>query len=139
MARNSKADEILKRVESKVRGDNITKWWTEDNGSVNRAVETTSYIALAQVQSDTRPILNWLIKQRNSQGGFKSTHDTVVALQAMVKIAQKYNNIDANLKIVLRAKDNEGVELERSEFLVNSDNALLMQKQEVGSLVVVHV
>ena len=51
-------------------------------------VELTSYVLLSLVQLKTKQdlldassIIRWLSKQRNSEGGFISTQDTVVALQ----------------------------------------------------------
>lgn len=52
------------------------------------SVEMTSYVLLCLVKLGTsqdllnaRSIVRWLSKQRNSEGGFVSTQDTVVALQ----------------------------------------------------------
>ena len=51
-------------------------------------VEMTSYVLLSLVKLGrnedllrARSIVRWLSKQRNSEGGFVSTQDTVVALQ----------------------------------------------------------
>lgn len=51
-------------------------------------VELTSYVLLGLVQLkttqdllDASSIVRWLSKHRNSEGGFVSTQDTVVALQ----------------------------------------------------------
>uniref|UniRef100_A0A452UN73 Pregnancy zone protein-like n=1 Tax=Ursus maritimus TaxID=29073 RepID=A0A452UN73_URSMA len=56
-------------------------------------VEMTSYVLLAYLTAQPAPtaeeltsaarIVKWITKQQNSQGGFSSTQDTVVALQAL--------------------------------------------------------
>lgn len=53
-------------------------------------VELTSYVLLSLVRLGAsedlvagRSIVRWLSKQRNSEGGFHSTQDTVVALQVV--------------------------------------------------------
>ena len=53
-------------------------------------VEMTSYVLLSLVKLGSnqdllkaRSIVRWLSKQRNSEGGFISTQDTVVALQVI--------------------------------------------------------
>ena len=53
----------------------------------------TSYVLLTLVQMggkeemiEARSIVRWLSKQRNSQGGFISTQDTVVGLQVSIQI-----------------------------------------------------
>ncbi|XP_032869077.1 alpha-2-macroglobulin-like [Amblyraja radiata] len=63
-------------------------WWRAPSAEV----ETTAYVLLAllspsnisptQLQRSS-PIIRWLVRQRNSYGGFASTQDTVVALQAL--------------------------------------------------------
>ena len=54
-------------------------------------VEATGYATLALVQSNDRvngaQAAKWLVGQRNSQGGFGTTQDTVVALQALTEYA----------------------------------------------------
>ena len=54
------------------------------------SVEMTSYVLLSLVKLgskeemvEARSIVRWLSKQRNSEGGFISTQDTVVALQVL--------------------------------------------------------
>ena len=51
-------------------------------------VEMTAYVLLSLVKLGdvndllkARSIVRWLSKQRNSEGGFVSTQDTIVALQ----------------------------------------------------------
>lgn len=53
-------------------------------------VEMTSYALLAytvgnqpEAVINSKPIVMWLSKQRNAQGGFSSTQDTIIALQAL--------------------------------------------------------
>ena len=54
-------------------------------------VETTAYALLAFTSTNdvaySLGIVRWLIEQRNPRGGFKSTQDTVVALQALSEYA----------------------------------------------------
>ncbi len=55
------------------------------------SVEMSSYVLLSLVKMggtenllNARSIVRWLSKQRNSEGGFVSTQDTVVALQVLI-------------------------------------------------------
>ncbi|ERE67117.1 alpha-2-macroglobulin-like protein 1 [Cricetulus griseus] len=59
-------------------------------------IELTAYVLLAHLIKDSltqeeiakaTSIVAWLAKQRNAYGGFSSTQDTVVALQALAKFA----------------------------------------------------
>ncbi|KAM6162668.1 ovostatin-like [Erethizon dorsatum] len=63
-----------------------------DNWASSANIETTSYILLAFLSkpgltseelSYASQIVQWVAKQQNSRGGFSSTKDTVVALQAL--------------------------------------------------------
>ncbi|XP_062505967.1 C3 and PZP-like alpha-2-macroglobulin domain-containing protein 8 isoform X2 [Corticium candelabrum] len=55
-------------------------------------VEATAYASLAFIDRGniaySLQIVRWLIKQRNPRGGFKSTQDTMVALQALSEYAK---------------------------------------------------
>lgn len=74
------------------------------------SVEMTSYILLSLVKLGSnddllkaRSIVRWLSKQRNSEGGFISTQDTVVALQVFQK--QKYSKI-VSMKALISTNQN---------------------------------
>ena len=53
-------------------------------------IEATGYATLALIAGDDRvnaaQAAKWLVGQRNSQGGFGTTQDTVVALQALIRV-----------------------------------------------------
>lgn len=90
----------------------------------------TAYGLLALLEAghitDGLPVLRWLLNQRNDQGGFQSTQDTVVGLQALAKYAMKISAPSNNVDI--KVKYGEGVE---SRINVNQDNALVLQSYEV--------
>ncbi|KAI0227872.1 Alpha-2-macroglobulin-like protein 1 [Lamellibrachia satsuma] len=96
-------------------------------------IEVTAYILLAyitrglasEVVPDAMPIVRWLSKQRNAYGGFSSTQDTVVALQALSKYADLLYGTNVNL--VIRARG-QGI---NKKFSVTSNNTLLLQRQAV--------
>ncbi|XP_028417105.1 alpha-1-macroglobulin-like [Dendronephthya gigantea] len=63
--------------------------------SVAADVETTGYALLSYLHhkehsEDVTKIVKWLSKQRNHRGGFSSTQDTCVALQALSEVAEIY-------------------------------------------------
>ncbi|MGQ9684465.1 MAG: alpha-2-macroglobulin family protein, partial [Anaerolineae bacterium] len=76
----------------------------------NRAatIETTGYALLALVQHGDR--LNasragrWLVSQRNAYGGYGSTQDTVVGLQALTSLAADAKS-DVDVTVTLRSGD----------------------------------
>ncbi|XP_039220673.1 alpha-1-macroglobulin-like isoform X3 [Crotalus tigris] len=100
-------------------------------------VEMTSYVLLACLTKNTTPsqeeltiaaaIVKWLLKQQNSNGGYSSTQDTVVALQALSQyrtITYSKDGVDA--RVTLSSGD-----AVLTEFQVNSNNSLLLQCQEL--------
>src|SRR5690606_33342872 len=73
-------------------------------GTNTAAIETTGYAALALLllgeTLDASRAVRWLALQRNAFGGYGSTQDTVVALQAMTAAATvSRNSIDASVVI----------------------------------------
>ncbi|OFW57221.1 MAG: hypothetical protein A2133_06865 [Actinobacteria bacterium RBG_16_64_13] len=71
-------------------------------------VEATGYGTLALIASNDRinaaRAAKWLVGQRNSQGGFGTTQDTVVALQALTEYAT-LGATDTNMTVTVVAGD----------------------------------
>uniref|UniRef100_A0AAZ3RAU8 Uncharacterized protein n=1 Tax=Oncorhynchus tshawytscha TaxID=74940 RepID=A0AAZ3RAU8_ONCTS len=98
-------------------------------------VEMTSYVLLALLSGPTMPgfgldystgIVRWLAQQQNPYGGFASTQDTVVALQALAKYgAATFSPEGASTVSVSSAG---GLKM---EFTVNQNNRLLYQEEQL--------
>ncbi|KAH3723811.1 hypothetical protein DPMN_049605 [Dreissena polymorpha] len=116
LAARLKADQLLAKLESKAIVDAGTKHWerviTTTTGSAkpweNRKgaavdVELTSYVLLSlAIKTDRQnglPVLKWITAQRNAEGGFSSTQDTVVALQAFAEMAALVFSDSFNLNV----------------------------------------
>ncbi|XP_009940227.2 ovostatin [Opisthocomus hoazin] len=95
-------------------------------------VEVTSYVLCAllckpnQNQKDLTKasgIVQWIIRQQNPYGGFSSTQDTVIALQALAAYGEAtYISVTQNLVKITSKKPFEKV------FIVNNENRLLLQQ-----------
>uniref|UniRef100_A0A8U7M233 Uncharacterized protein n=1 Tax=Corvus moneduloides TaxID=1196302 RepID=A0A8U7M233_CORMO len=95
-------------------------------------VEITSYVLLALLYKPNRNkddltkasgIVQWLIRQQNPYGGFSSTQDTVIALQALAAYGEAtYNSASQNRVKITSKKPFENV------FIVNNENRLLLQQ-----------
>uniref|UniRef100_A0A8B9TFL9 Alpha-macroglobulin receptor-binding domain-containing protein n=1 Tax=Anas platyrhynchos TaxID=8839 RepID=A0A8B9TFL9_ANAPL len=95
-------------------------------------VEITSYVLLALLYKPNRNqkdlteasgIVQWIIRQQNPYGGFSSTQDTVIALQALAAYGEAtYNSITQNVVKITSEKPFEKV------FTVNNENRLLLQQ-----------
>ncbi|XP_067949274.1 CD109 antigen-like [Watersipora subatra] len=72
--------------------------------------------------TEAMPILKWISAQRNSNGGFSSTQDTVVALQALAKYA-KVAFGSSNMTVDVAAAG------QTISYSISSSNALLLQSR----------
>ncbi|XP_063289881.1 alpha-2-macroglobulin-like protein 1 [Pelobates fuscus] len=102
-------------------------------GGASATVELSSYILLALVSgSDVTTediekasrIVRWLIKQQNSNGGFSSTQDTVVAIQALARYLKV--TFRDQMNVLVNVSDKKGFQ---KQFQVNSQNRLLQQSE----------
>ncbi|XP_058414820.1 pregnancy zone protein-like [Diceros bicornis minor] len=99
-------------------------------------VEMTSYLLLAYLTAQPAPssedlsvasrIVKWITKQQNPNGGFSSTQDTVVALQALSKYgAATFTKKEKAATVTVKSSETFS-----EEFQVDDANRLLLQ--EVG-------
>lgn len=99
-------------------------------------IEITSYGLLAILESsrfaDGFPYFKWLLNQRNNKGGFISTQDTVMGLQALAKFAERISIRDNNIQIMVKA---DNLHNDTTHFNVNPENALIYQSHELPSTV----
>ncbi|CAG7786066.1 unnamed protein product [Allacma fusca] len=105
----------LKKLETFLsEPDGVTKFWqTADvKGDVSKAspaldIEMASYVLLTYLQKEDMtsaiPIVDWLAKQQNENGGFVSTRDTAVALQALAKYASRTRSDGLDLEVDILA------------------------------------
>ncbi|VDI76659.1 CD109 antigen [Mytilus galloprovincialis] len=116
-----------------VKGD--TKYW---NNSPSPApgkyrspidIEMTAYALLtyAHLKStgDGSDVLRWLVTQRNSNGGFMSTQDTVIALESLSEFNVLIRSQQLNMTVSVTA----GPQVK--QFTVNTLNALVLQAAEL--------
>lgn len=111
------------------------KWWTRENQpnrkqskSIN--IEITSYGFLALIESkrfaEALPYFKWLLAQRNDQGGFVGTQDTVIGLEALAKYAENLSTKANNVQMQIQS------DAINDTFIgVNAENALILQTVEL--------
>ncbi|XP_017029366.1 thioester-containing protein 1 allele S3-like [Drosophila kikkawai] len=132
LAKHPQAEKVLTKLQEVARSENGMKWWskTPDTSRKTRSndVEITSYVLLALLEKEPAekalPIIKWLISQRNSKGGFSSTQDTVIGLQALTKFASKAGSGSGTMDIEFVASPDGG---SKEKIAVNSENALILQ------------
>jgi CD109 antigen len=93
-------------------------------------IEATGYGTLALIQHgdqvNASRAAKWLVGQRNASGGFGSTQDTVVALQALTEFAG-LASADVDLTVTIRFGDTT------EEVRITPDNFDVMQVIEVAA------
>uniref|UniRef100_A0A4W5PHM6 Alpha-macroglobulin receptor-binding domain-containing protein n=1 Tax=Hucho hucho TaxID=62062 RepID=A0A4W5PHM6_9TELE len=98
-------------------------------------VEMTSYVLLALLSGPTMPgfgldystgIVRWLAQQQNPYGGFASTQDTVVALQALAKYGAATFSPEGASTVSVSSAGRL-----KMEFTVNQNNRLLYQEEQL--------
>ncbi|XP_063189318.1 complement C4-like isoform X1 [Chroicocephalus ridibundus] len=126
-------------VKEKLRGCSVfdaakqQRYWGNGNDAVS--VETTAYALLQTLllkdMEYARPIATWLTERRNYGGGYCSTQDTVVALEALSAYSiQTQNTASTNLTVKLGTP---GRQEDYSITLIDTDEVIQKQLElELG-------
>ncbi|CAG2106848.1 unnamed protein product, partial [Medioppia subpectinata] len=98
------------------------------------AVESTAYTLLTLVgKSDletTVPVLRWLISKQNSNGGFASTQDTVIGIQALGSLAQRLSTTKPSMDVMVKYMSPEA---KSEEMKIDDTNSLVLQRIQLPS------
>jgi CD109 antigen len=114
-------------VEKKEGGPAVMRPFEPD---INRSadIETTAYATLALVKHgdayNASRSSKWLVSRRNANGGFGSTQDTVVSLQALIEYATGARS-DVDLTVTLKG---DGVD---KKLTIDKDNFDVLQIVQV--------
>ena len=125
LGKSSRADDAYDQLlEMGIRDDDGLHWEKSDSQlyagrigtGTSTAVENTGYAVLALLEHGDRTsageAVRWLVSQRNAFGGFYSTQDTVVGIQALIQYSVHTQNL-ADMTITLKSGDwNEEVKID---------------------------
>uniref|UniRef100_A0A8C2HYT0 Alpha-macroglobulin-like TED domain-containing protein n=1 Tax=Cyprinus carpio TaxID=7962 RepID=A0A8C2HYT0_CYPCA len=129
---------FLSNLDQQAKREGVGRYWTLDNNAqpwVSVEVEMSAYVLLALLSGPTLPgfglnysagIVHWLSKKQNAYGGFSSTQDTVVALQALAKYSAATYNPEGSITITVTSPSGQ-----RNQFTVNQNNRLLYQEKQL--------
>ncbi|XP_074100031.1 CD109 antigen isoform X1 [Cotesia typhae] len=138
LARHPYEDAAFNALESRASTKDDLKWWSKpvpvgdknpwfDALPRSVDVEMTSYTLMTYLRknlvTDSIAVMKWLVKQRNPEGGFSSTQDTVVGLLALSKLAEKLSTRNNNIAITIHYEGGG-----QSQMNINADNAMILQK-----------
>lgn len=132
---SSMADEALTDLLAISRQDDDGTYWGYGDGAVpmpyedvgysymspsSKNVETTAYATLAMIEANNPTAtssLKWIAAQRNSNGGFSSTQDTVLAFRALMSAAASAGrDIDATVHVIADDTEIKSVEVNQQNF-----------------------
>ncbi|XP_052253498.1 CD109 antigen-like isoform X15 [Dreissena polymorpha] len=111
----------------------IQSHWQPAHSQANPIdIEMTAYNLLVTAEAGDisvgLQIIKWITAQRNSNGGFSSTQDTVVALQALSRFAAMIFSDTFNIQATVTAGTFTHT------FNINKQNALVMQSVVLSSI-----
>nr|BAK64112.1 thioester-containing protein [Hasarius adansoni] len=134
LSEHSEKDLALQKLLSlSTRGVDTIHWQRKKDNSVDsyytpqsQDVEMTAYALLTySLRGDVAgslPILRWLISRQNENGGYSSTQDTVVGIQALASLAFRLASTSISLNVSYSTVDTSNV------LAINSENAMILQK-----------
>ncbi|XP_030601197.1 alpha-2-macroglobulin-like isoform X2 [Archocentrus centrarchus] len=109
---------------------------TATETSASLSVEISSYVLLAKLSASptvedlgyASGIIRWLTSQQNYYGGFSSTQDTVVALQALALYSTLVFSPEGSSTVTVQTPSSQ------LTFDVNQDNKLLYQEKTMQDM-----
>ncbi|XP_037084525.1 murinoglobulin-1-like isoform X2 [Pollicipes pollicipes] len=139
LGREQRGQQLISALMQKAKTDGPDAlFWEGDRRSIyggSRAVdiEMTAYMVLSLVQlsgqenmEQAARAVKWINRQRNSLGGFISTQDTIVGLQALTEFAKRTFSSELSTRVTVSAGGTP------STLVVDSSNRLLLQQEKVA-------
>uniref|UniRef100_A0A3B3CGI1 Alpha-2-macroglobulin-like 1 n=1 Tax=Oryzias melastigma TaxID=30732 RepID=A0A3B3CGI1_ORYME len=130
---------LITQLDQKSTNEGKTKDFQEATTYLDSVeVEMTSYVLLALLSGPSLPrfgldyaagIVRWLAQQQNPFGGFSSTQDTVVALQALAKYASATYSPEGSTTVTVTSAGGLN-----KRFTVNKENRLLYQEEKLSEI-----
>ncbi|NXY41112.1 CD109 protein, partial [Ceuthmochares aereus] len=137
-AKSTKAREALNVLNQRAEHQGEFRFWITPASEISDSwqprsidIELAAYALLSHFHQDRIaegiPIMKWLSQQRNHLGGFSSTQDTVVALQALSLFAALTTVSKTEMDITVTAPSLKTPET----FSIDTRNRFLLQTKEI--------
>uniref|UniRef100_A0A674JZP3 CD109 antigen n=1 Tax=Terrapene triunguis TaxID=2587831 RepID=A0A674JZP3_9SAUR len=145
LAKRIKAKEALDVLNQRSEQQGDIRFWTSPAPQLSDSwqprsvdIELAAYALLSHFQQDRLsegiPIMKWLSQQRNHLGGYSSTQDTIVALQALSIFAALITSRKTGIDLTVT-----GPSLETPvTFSVDTQNRFLLQTKEIKPTVLLN-
>ncbi|KAK7883159.1 hypothetical protein WMY93_029333 [Mugilogobius chulae] len=126
-------DQLFNHLDTVAHRDGGFLHWSQrsDSTSASLSVEISAYVLLAKLSATptladlgyASQIVRWLTSQQNYYGGYMSTQDTVVALQALARYATLIYSPQGQATVTVQTPKGQ------LSFEVNQNNKLLYQER----------
>ncbi|XP_036406063.1 CD109 antigen [Megalops cyprinoides] len=146
LANRSSADTALRELMRRADVHDGVASWRSSNARLTDSwqprsadIEMAAYVLLSMFKQakveDGLPLMKWLSQQRNHLGGYGSTQDTIIALQALSWYAAFSGSgaIDLSVDVVIPPSSTV------ASFQIDSTNYLLRQSQEFEAQRNIHI
>ncbi|XP_010085491.1 PREDICTED: CD109 antigen [Pterocles gutturalis] len=138
-AKSAKAKEALNMLNQRAEHQGEFRFWITPASEISDSwqprsidIELAAYALLSHFHQDRIaegiPVMKWLSQQRNHLGGFSSTQDTVVALQALSLFAALTTASRTEMDVTVTAPSLEIPET----FSIDTQNCFLLQTKEIA-------
>uniref|UniRef100_A0A8C0BPM9 CD109 antigen n=1 Tax=Buteo japonicus TaxID=224669 RepID=A0A8C0BPM9_9AVES len=138
-AKSAKAKEALNILNQRAEHQGDFRFWVTPASEISDSwqprsidIELAAYALLSHFHQDRLvegiPIMKWLSQQRNHLGGFSSTQDTVVALQALSLFATLTTASKTEMDVTVTAPSLKMPET----FSIDTRNRFLLQTKEIA-------
>nr|NP_001188334.2 uncharacterized protein LOC562067 precursor [Danio rerio] len=132
--------QLLHSLRNTAISEGTTLHWSQTTSGDTLAVEISAYVLLAVLTVHpvttanlgyANRIVNWLVAQQNPYGGFTSTQDTVVALQALALYAAQVFSPGGSSTVTVQSSVPAG---DVFNFAVTPNNRLLYQRNSLNNV-----
>ncbi|XP_011171215.1 alpha-2-macroglobulin-like protein 1 isoform X3 [Solenopsis invicta] len=123
-----KANNSMKSLMKRATRNNDLLWWEDKHKpSLGLSIEMTAYAVLSLVKLggemnmvEALKAIRWMSKQRNAEGGFTSTQDTVLGLEALTRYATAMSSNTTDLSVLVTAGEVDQV------YRMHNDNRMVL-------------
>uniref|UniRef100_A0A452HFI0 CD109 antigen n=1 Tax=Gopherus agassizii TaxID=38772 RepID=A0A452HFI0_9SAUR len=141
LVKSTKAKEALDVLNQRSERQGDIRFWTSPAPQLSDSwqprsldIELAAYALLSHFQQDRLsegiPIMKWLSQQRNHLGGYSSTQDTIMALQALSIFAALITSRKTEIDLTVTGP---GLEAPVT-FSVETQNRFLLQTKEIAPM-----
>ncbi|KAM4694312.1 CD109 antigen-like [Discoglossus pictus] len=137
LANSAKANAALTQLNSRADKMGGVNYWSSPSETTNywqprsSDIETAAYALLSHYKqnriSEGIPIMKWLSQQRNHLGGYSSTQDTIMALQALSQFAVGTSSGDTDLTVSITGPGS----FVPKTFQITTENLLVLQNHQI--------